>query len=141
MAQPKTVRNDGDVDAFLGSVENERRRNDALEMRDLMATITGEEPHMWGDAIVGYGPYLYTPASGGQAHEWFKTGFSPRKAALTLYLMDGFDGYTDLLGRLGPHSTGRSCLYVKDLSKVDRDVLTELISRSVAAVEAGLESG
>lgn len=141
MAQPKTVRNDGDVDAFLQSVENERRRDDALEMRDLMADITGEQPQMWGDAIVGYGPYLYTPASGGQAHEWFKTGFSPRKAALTLYLMDGFDGYQDLLARLGPHSTGRSCLYVKDLNKIDRDVLTELISRSVTALEARIASG
>jgi len=135
MAELKTTRNDADVDAFLDSVDNETRRRDAFTMKDLIADVTGETPEMWGNAIVGYGPYRYTPKSGGAEHEWFKVGFSPRKQYLTLYIMDGFDGYQELLGRLGSHTTGKACLYIKDLEKVDKNVLTELITRSVARVE------
>jgi hypothetical protein len=135
MAQLKTTRNAGEVNAFLDSVDNETRRRDAFTMKDLMAEATGEQPEMWGDAIVGYGPYRYTPKSGGAEHEWFKVGFSPRKQYLTLYIMDGFDGYGELLGRLGSHTTGKACLYIKDLEKVDQKVLSELITRSVAHVE------
>jgi hypothetical protein len=135
MAGLKTTRNDGDVDSFLRSVDDETRRRDALEVRDLMASVTGETPHMWGTSIVGYGPYTYRPKAGGAEHEWFKVGFSPRKAALTLYLMDGFDDYASLLGKLGAHTTGKSCLYIKRLEDVDRGVLSELIRRSVTAVE------
>ena len=135
MAELKTTRNDGDVDLFLQSVDNDTRRRDALAVRDLMTEITGEDPQMWGDSIVGYGPYVYRPKSGGAEHEWFKVGFSPRKQSLTLYIMDGFDDYDQLLSKLGPHTTGKSCLYIKDLEKVDGDVLAELISRSVRHVE------
>jgi len=135
MAELKTTRNNADVNAFLDSVDNEVRRRDALTMKDLMAEVTGEQPEMWGNAIVGYGPYRYTPKSGGTEHEWFKVGFSPRKQYLTLYIMDGFDGYEGLLGRLGSHTTGKACLYIKDLEKVDQDVLSELITGSVAQVE------
>ena len=135
MAALKTTRNDGSVDEFLETVDNEVRKRDALVMRDLMAEITGEAPQMWGTSIVGYGPYRYTPKSGGAEHEWFKVGFSPRKASLTLYIMDGFSEYDSLLAQLGNHSTGKSCLYLKDLSKVDMAVLRDVITRSVAAVE------
>ena len=136
MAELKTTRNDGSVDEFLASVDNEKRKRDALVIRDLMAEVTGDEPEMWGTSIVGYGPYSYTPKAGGAKHEWFKIGFSPRKASLTLYIMDGFSEYETLLGRLGSHSTGKACLYIKDLDQVDPVVLRELITRSVAAVEA-----
>lgn len=135
MAELKTQRNDGDVDAFLNSVDNEIRRRDAFAVRDLMAEITGEKPEMWGNSIVGYGAYTYKPKSGGAVHEWMKVGFSPRKQSLTLYIMDGFTEYEPLLEDLGPHSTGKACLYIKNLEKVDSDVLRELISRSVEAVE------
>lgn len=132
MAEIKTTRTDADVDEFLASVEDESRRRDALTVKDLMEQVTGEKPSMWGPSIVGYSPYVYRPKSGGAEREWFKVGFSPRKQALTLYLMEGFDGYEELLGDLGPHSTGKSCLYIKELDKVDQDVLTELINQSLA---------
>lgn len=135
MAELKTTRNDGDVNEFLENVEDDGRRRDAMAVRDLMRNITGEEPQMWGESIIGYGPYVYRPRSGGAEHEWFKVGFSPRKQSLTLYIMDGFDDYDQLLSNLGPHSTGKSCLYIKDLEKVDSDVLAELIRRSVRHVE------
>ena len=138
MAEIKTKKNDGDVDAFLNSVDNDRRRADAFQVKEMMTRISGEDPMMWGPSIVGYGPYMYTPASGGAEHEWFKIGFSPRKQALTLYIMDGSNSYDDLLNDLGPHSTGKSCLYIKNLEKVDLDVLEKLISKSLEAVEASI---
>lgn len=135
MAALKTTRNDGDVDAFLESVDHETRRRDAIAMKELMSDITGAKPEMWGDSIVGYLPYVYKPKAGGSESEWFAVGFSPRKASLTLYIMDGFSDYQSLLRKLGKHSTGKSCLYIKDLDDVDPDVLRELITKSVAAVE------
>jgi hypothetical protein len=95
-----------------------------------MKEETGAEPIMWGDSIVGFGTYHYKYASGRDA-EWFLTGFSLRKQNLTLYIMSGFEEYDDLLGKLGKHSTGKSCLYVKKLEDVDQDVLRELVSKSV----------
>lgn len=129
------MRNDGDVDAFLDSVENPTRRQDARAVRDMMANITGSNAEMWGTSIVGFRPYMYRPKAGGVEQEWFKVGFSPRTASLTLYIMDGFTEYRPLLDRLGPHSTGKACLYIKDLDEVDPEVLNEIIARSVAAVE------
>lgn len=135
MAELKTTENDGNVDEFLASVENEVRRRDAIRTKDLMARLSGDEPRMWGSSIVGFGHRTYRTKSGGES-EWFKIGFSPRKQSLTLYIMDGFDDYESLLGQLGPHTTGKSCLYVKDLEKVDEEVLEDLISRSLAHVGA-----
>lgn len=132
MAELKTVRNDGDVDEFLESVENDIRRADARDVRELMAAVTGERGAMWGDSIVGFGSRSLTYSSGKES-EWFVVGFSPRKRNLVLYIMDGFDGYEELLGRLGKHSTGAACLYINRLEQVDREVLTELIERSIAA--------
>lgn len=136
MAELKTQRNDGDVDTFLESIENDRRREDALAVKEIMTRLSGEQPQMWGTSIVGFGPYTYRPKSGGAEHEWFKIGFSPRKQSLTLYIMDGFSNYQSLLGKLGPHSTGKSCLYIKNLEKVDGAVLEELITESIHAVDA-----
>lgn len=135
MAEIKTTRNDGDVDEFLNSVENDRRREDAFTVKEIMTRLSGEEALMWGTAIVGFGPYMYKPAAGGSEREWFKIGFSPRKQSMVLYIMDGFKSYDSLLGGLGPHSTGKSCLYIKNVEKVDRDVLEQLISESLKAVE------
>ncbi|HXV71586.1 MAG TPA: DUF1801 domain-containing protein [Acidimicrobiia bacterium] len=131
MAEPKTTRNEGDVDAFLESVDNERRKRDAKSVRDLMTRVTGDEAEMWGNSIVGFGSYTYRPKAGGAEREWFKVGFSPRKTALTLYIMDGFSDYRSLLERLGPHSIGKACLYIADLGQVDTKVLSEIITRSV----------
>jgi len=133
MAELKTRLHDGDVRAFLESVENETRRADAFEILELMRRVTGEEPRMWGPSIVGFGEYRYAYDSGREG-DWFVAGFSPRKQALTLYIMSGFDGHERLLERLGRHTTGRACLYVKKLADVDLEVLEELVRRSVEHV-------
>ena len=140
MSELKTQKNDGDVDAFLNSVENETRKRDAFTVKEIMTRLTGEQPTMWGDSIVGFGEYSYKNRSG-KENKWMKTGFSPRKQSLTLYIMDGFSGYESLLGKLGPHSTGVSCLYIKDLTKVDGEVLEELITQSIDHVNTSIAKG
>lgn len=129
MAELKTQPTDESVVAYLNSVENERRREDSFQVLQLMKEITGEEPQMWGDSIVGFGSYHYKYASGRQG-DWFITGFAPRKQALTLYIMSGFDDYDALLDDLGKHRTGKSCLYINKLDDVDMDVLRELVRKS-----------
>ncbi len=131
MSELKTRQNDGDVDAYLDSVENPRRREDALRVLALMREITGEAPRMWGSSIVGFGSYHYTYASGREG-DWPVVGFAPRKQNLVLYIMPGFAGYEALLARLGRHRTGKSCLYVNKLDDIDPDVLEELVRESVA---------
>ena len=130
MAANKTKETDGRVDDFIGAVDDERKRNDSRDLVELMRTITGAEPKMWGSSLVGFGRYHYQYASGREG-DFFITGFSPRKTALTVYIMPGFDGYSDQLARLGPHKTGKSCLYLKNLDAIDRDVLEEIVSDSV----------
>ena len=126
----KTQPNDADVGAFIDQIEHDGRREDSRALLKLMSEITGEEPTMWGDSIVGFGRYSYRYASGREG-EWFVTGFSPRKQAMTLYIMSGFKKHDALLEKLGKHSTGRSCLYVKKLADVDEAVLRELVAASV----------
>ncbi len=130
MADLKTKRNKGDVMAFLNSVPDEKKRQDSFAVLELMKQATGKEPEMWGDSIVGFGSYHYQYASGREG-DWFVTGFSPRKQNITLYIMSGFDEYDHLLDKLGKHSTGKSCLYIKKLDDVHRDVLEELVRKSV----------
>lgn len=127
MAEPKTQRNAASVPGFLASVTDARRREDAENACALMADVTGADPVLWGTSIVGFGAYRYEYASG-RSGDWPAVGFSPRRAALTFYLMPGFDGYDDILARLGPHSLGKSCLYVKRLADVDGDALRELVA-------------
>jgi len=130
MTELKTKRNKGDVEAFLNSLPDERKRQDSFTIMELMTQITGDEPAMWGDSIVGFGSYHYKYESGREG-DWFVTGFSPRKQNLTLYIMSGFDEYDKLLGKLGKHSIGKSCLYIKKIEDVDVDVLKELVQKSV----------
>ncbi|MBT8211775.1 MAG: DUF1801 domain-containing protein [Acidimicrobiia bacterium] len=130
MAELKTRKHEGDVDAFLDAVEDDQKREDAHDIRKLMAEITGDRGSMWGPSIVGFGSHRYTYANG-KENEWFKVGFSPRKQNLTLYIMDGFEEYAPLLENLGKHSTGKSCLYIKRLSDIDHGVLEDLVRASV----------
>ena len=130
MAKIKTVRNDGDVDAFLASVPNETRRNDAIAVCKMMRGVTRQKPQMWGDAIVGFGTMTYRNTLG--ENEWPMVAFSPRKQALTIYINNGFANYQKLLGKLGPHTTSVSCLYVKRLADVDQKVLRQMIAESYA---------
>lgn len=135
MSDLKTRPTDNDVEAFLNGVESETKRQDSLQILDLMRQVTGEEARMWGDSIVGFGSYHYTYASGREAN-WFLVGFSPRKQNLTLYIMSGFDQYETLLEKLGKYKTGKSCLYIKKLEDVDQDVLRQLVKQSVDHMRA-----
>ena len=135
MSDPKTRPTTASVDAFIDAVDDERRRADCRVVAGLMAQITGAEGVMWGSSIVGFGTYHYRYASGREG-DFFEAGFSPRKRALTIYVMAGFSEYDDLLARLGKHTTGKSCLYVKRLADVDLDVLREILTRSVAFIRA-----
>ena len=126
MAELKTTRNDADVAEFLAAVPDSRRRDDAEAVCALMAEVTGAPPRMWGSSIVGFGTYHYRYASGREG-DWAPVGLSPRKQSLTIYLSAGVDRYADRLSALGPHSTGKSCLYVKRLAEIDQTLLRELI--------------
>lgn len=130
MAELKTKKTDASVEAFLNTVADERKRQDCFALVELMQDVTGSEPSMWGDSIVGFGGYRYTNTTG-RENEWPVTGFSPRKQNLTLYIMSGFEEYDDLLAKLGKHSTGKACLYIKRLSDVDMSALRELVALSV----------
>ena len=130
MAELKTRQNDQDVTEFLSNVANDKRRADAFTVLQLMGEITGIEPAMWGSSIVGFGNYHYAYASGREG-DWFLTGFSPRKQALTLYIISGFAQYDHLLKRLGKFKIGKSCLYIKKLEDIDLNVLRELIEASI----------
>jgi hypothetical protein len=130
MAELKTKLNDGDVHAFLNSISDEKKRQDSFAILKLMQEATNAKPKMWGDSIVGFGSYHYKYASGREG-DWFLAGFSPRKQNLTLYIMPSFEKYETLLNKLGKHSTGKSCLYIKKIEDVDLDVLKELVERSV----------
>jgi hypothetical protein len=130
MSTLKTTVNDDDVMAFLNAVPDERKRSDGLVLLELFQKITGEEPKMWGSSIVGFGTYHYKSERSRQEGDWMLTGFSPRKQALTLYLMLGHADYTGLLSKLGKHKTGAGCLYITRLADVDGAVLEQLVRES-----------
>jgi hypothetical protein len=134
MAELKTQKNRASVAKFLNSVENEQRRRDAKEVAKIMKDITGEKPVMWGDSIVGFGEYHYRYATGREG-DWLATGLSPRKQALTLYIMAGFDGYPELMEKLGKYKTGKGCLYINRLEDVHLPTLKQLIQKSYRHVK------
>ncbi len=125
-ASMKTSQNDSSVDAFIASVENERRRADAENLLTLFGRVTKLQPKMWGPSIIGYGRYEYRYDSGREG-ESLMTGFSPRKASMSIYIMPGYQDLSSMLARLGKHKTGKSCLYVNKLDDVDEAVLEEII--------------
>ena len=128
MAELKTRPNRADARKFLDSIEDARKRRDSLTLLGVMEEISGARPTMWGDGIVGFGTYRYRYASGREG-EWFVTGFSPRKQALTVYLMCDLAAEQPLLDKLGKYKIGKSCLYVKKLEDIDEAVLRQLIER------------
>jgi hypothetical protein len=136
MAELKTKPTGASIKAFLDGIEDEGKRKDSREIHAMMRGITGARAKMWGPGIVGYGSYHYKYASGREG-DWFLTGFSPRRQALTLYLMSGFKDSAPLLKKLGKFKTGKACLYIKKLDDVDRGVLKTIIERSVEGKLAG----
>ena len=127
----KTQPTGADVAAFLNSVEPQRRRADGVRLNALFAEATGFEPAMWGPSIVGFGRYHYRTEAGREG-DFMATGFSPRKAALSIYIMPGYGDYGALLARLGKHKIGKSCLYVNILANIDEAVLKELIQQGLS---------
>ena len=130
MKKNKTQKNDSSVLEFLNNVENEKRKTDAFAMLKIMKKLTKEEPKMWGPSLVGFGSYHYKYKSGREG-DFFLTGFSPRKQSLTLYIMNGFERYNELMSQLGKYKTGKSCLYINKLEDVDLKILENLIVESV----------
>jgi hypothetical protein len=132
MARPKTRATSADVTAFLDAVPNARRRAEGHALRILMERVTGAPATMWGPSMVGFGARPYTNTTG--THDWFVVGFAPRKAALTIYgVHNGYEPTDPLLAELGPHTTGKSCLYVKRLADVDDAVLERLVRNAWTA--------
>jgi len=119
MADLKTQPSSFSVEDFLNSVADVQQRADSFALVDIMREETGAEPVMWGGSIIGFGHYHYVYESGREG-DWFLTGFSPRKGKISVYLMNGFSIVEELLGQLGPHKTGKSCLYIKRLAAHER---------------------
>jgi len=139
MAEMKTKPTGESVESFLNKISDEERREDCFQVAKIMEEITGEKPKMWGPSIVGFGSYHYKYDSGREG-DWLVTGFSPRKKDLTLYIMMGFEKHIELMEKLGRHSVGKSCLYIKRLSDVHVPTLRKLIKNSVKDHKAYLAS-
>ena len=131
MAENKTKPTGKSVEEFLKGVQSDRRRADARAVLQIMKRVTGLEPELWGPSLVGFGRYHYKYDSGREG-DFFRSGFSPRKSSLVIYLVAGFEPHKELMDRLGKHKTGRSCLYINKLEDVDLAVLEALIAASVA---------
>ena len=130
MVELKTKAKDASVEGFLSTIEDEKKRQDSFVLLELMKRATQIEPKLWGDSIVGFGDFHYKYASGREG-DWFRVGFSPRKQALTIYLMQTQMPTSDLLARLGKYKRGVACLYVKQLEDIDLGVLEQVIRHTV----------
>lgn len=128
MAELKTQKTDEKPADFIKRIDDPARRADCARLVKLMREAMGTPAKVWGTSIVGFGEYKYK--SGGKVHEWFLTGFSSRKASITIYLMSGYKQYGELMEKLGKHKTSGSCLHIKSLDDVDASVLSELIKTS-----------
>lgn len=129
MAENKTKPTEQKAESFIEQNCEGQKKEDALRILESMKKITGEKPTMWGPSLIGFGTYHYKYASGREG-DFFCVGFSPRKTALTVYIMPGFKRYDSLMQKLGKYKTGKSCLYIKKLTDVDYAVLEELIGES-----------
>jgi len=131
MSDMKTRPTDAPVDDFIASIDNAGRREDAGIVRSLMDRVTGSSARMWGDSLIGYGEYDYARADGTR-HMFFVTGFSPRKANMSIYLMSGASNHSEKLALLGKHKHSVSCLYLGRLTNIDLDVLEEIVGDDIA---------
>ena len=131
MAEMKTKQTKASVEDFLNLIEDNQKREDCFEIVKMMKQVTKKEPKMWGPSIIGFGSYHYKYESGREGDS-LQIGFSPRKQNITLYILLGANHENPLLQKLGKHSTGKGCLYIKRLADVDKKVLQELIKESFA---------
>jgi len=134
MAELKTHRTDASVDTIIDSIPDDARREDCLALVDLMKRATGVNPVVWSSGAVGFGTYHYKSASG-QEGDWFPVGFASRKAAITVYLGLSLEQLAELLAKLGKHTTGKGCIYIKRLADVDLAVLEELVAEAYAGMK------
>ena len=135
MSENKTKPTKLSVTAFINAVADPARRADAKALIKLMQNASGEKPQMWGPSIIGFGTYHYRYDSGREG-DMPVIGFSPRRAATVLYGVAGVSDSRTLLPKLGKHTTGKGCLYIKNLADVDQEVLQAMLARSVAATRA-----
>jgi hypothetical protein len=140
MAEQKTKPTGASVTAFIAGIPDPEKRKEIKKVGAMMRRATGARPKLWGTSIVGYGRYHYEYASG-RSGDWMLTGYSPRKQALTVYIMTGFEPFAGLMDRLGTYKTGKSCLYIKRLADIDETVLESLIAQSVALMRERYETG
>lgn len=135
MSELKTHVSDDSVEDFLNGIDDETKRQDSLTLLEMYGRITGQHAKMWG-TMVGFGMYHYKSERSSQEGDWPMAAFSPRKQSLTLYVMNGFTDFGDLLSKLGKHKTSVGCLYINKLSDVDLKVLEQIIERSYRDMQA-----
>lgn len=136
MAELKTKKTGASVAAFISGIGDEKRRQDCKTIASMMQKATGARPKMWGPSIVGFGDFEYVNSTK-KPQTWFQCGFSPRQAALTLYLMGGYPKDAASLKKIGRVKTGGSCLYIKSLDDVDLPALRSMIAKSLTRVKTG----
>jgi hypothetical protein len=132
----KTKQTAADVSDFINSfADTEQKKKDSFELLKLMQDFTGYEPKMWGPSIIGFGVYHYKSDRSRQEGDWPLVGFSPRKAAISLYVYTGCSGQDDLLKDLGKYKMGKACIYVKKLSDINQDVLKKIMASTIEHLE------
>jgi hypothetical protein len=132
MAEIKTKMTDADVHEFINTfADTKQKKKDSFELLQLMRDFTGYEPKMWGPSIIGFGQYHYKSERSSQQGDWPLVGFSPRKAAISLYVYTGSAGQNELLEQLGKYKMGKACIYVKKLSDINQDVLKKLMKSTI----------
>lgn len=137
MAEIKTKQTQADVFEFINSFANtEQKKEDSFELVKLMQAVTGFEPKMWGPSIIGFGVYHYKSERSRQEGDWPLVGFSPRKAAISLYVYSGGSEQENLLKELGKFKMGKSCIYIKKLDDINQDVLKKLIKSTVEFLQS-----
>ena len=131
LAKIKTNENDASVEDFINGVKDEQKRKDSLTIIKLMKKVSKEQPKMWGKSMIGFGNKRYKSPKTGREVDWFKIGFSPRKANLSLHLIFDMKTHASALTKLGKHKTGAGCLYINKLDGIDIKVLEQLIHISL----------
>ena len=133
MAELKTKQTDANVSEFINAfADSEQKRKDSFALLKLMQDFTGHEPKMWGPSIIGFGSYHYKSERSSQEGDWPLIGFSPRKAAISLYVFTGAEEHEYLLEGLGKFKMGKACIYVKKLSDINQDALKNLMKETIA---------
>ena len=136
MAELKTKQTNADVTEFINTfADTEQKRNDSFALLKLMQDITGFEPRMWGESMIGFGSYHYKSERSRQEGDWLLVGFSPRKAAISLYVYTGLKEHEHLLKDLGKFKIGKACIYIKKLSDINQEVLGKMIKETIGFLQ------